>query len=70
MNASRATAWASAIRSVATFATMGVVAGNVLGSKSVGLLAGALLGMAVNRKRQCPVCMEHHARIQRILESR
>lgn len=59
--------WATAAGVVLAGALAGAIVGRVLGGTVLGAVGGVVAGMAINRRRECPVCMEHHARIQRLI---
>lgn len=67
MEVSRLKEWAKASAIVVAGALAGGVIGNGAGSFVIGALFGGLGGMAINSKRNCPVCSEHQSRIQSIL---
>lgn len=59
MRVERVEQWAKAGGTVAACALLGAIAGHSIGHTLLGVLGGVALGMGVNHKRQCPVCMEH-----------
>lgn len=65
---SRAALWAGAFGVVAAGAVAGAVVGRAAGDHPfVGAIAGVAFGMAINHNRKCPVCAEHLAAAQAML---
>ena len=69
MRVETAVQWAKASASVAAGAALGFLAGTAVGHPWVGTAGGAALGMGVNWRRQCHVCMEHMRAMEAMIDA-